>query len=79
MTQTELVLEITRRKSNYTKVLEYLQKHGEATNVELTHVGGYRYSARIKELRDDGYKIMPVRGKKGLWRFIYLGHKDDKG
>lgn len=39
-------------------------------NRELNHAGIWRYSARIKELRDEGYNIRTVRLEQGHFRFI---------
>jgi hypothetical protein len=71
------VTETERRKSNETKILELLQAKGEATNSELLKIGGFRYGARLKSLRDDGYKIKTVKEKAGLFRYVYFGHEDD--
>lgn len=38
------------------------------TNVQLNKVG-FRFSARIKELRDDGYKIVRQHVKGSIWRY----------
>lgn len=48
------------------RILERL-KQGPATNRELNEIG-FRYSARIHELRRDGYDITwaPVKGKPSL-------------
>lgn len=39
-------------------------------NRELNHAGVWRYSARIKELRDEGHNIRTVRLGQGHFRFI---------
>lgn len=39
-------------------------------NRELNHAGIWRYSARIKELRDEGYNIRTIRLGQGHFRFI---------
>jgi len=53
------------------KVLSMLQAAGDrgVTNRELNDAGVYRYSARIKELRDEGMKISTTRVKGGLFEF----------
>ena len=67
--------ETERRKSNYDRVLEFLQVRFDrgATNSELLSVGGFRYGARIFELRKDGWEIetRPIAG--GEYRFILKG------
>ena len=39
------------------------------TNRELNDAGVFRYSARIKELRDEGHLIDTIAHKKGLYEF----------
>ena len=53
------------------KVLSMLQAAGDrgVTNRELNEAGVYRYSARIKELRDEGTEILTTRVKGGLFKF----------
>jgi hypothetical protein len=53
-------------------VLSTLQRAGAdgATNVELAAVGGYRFGARVHELRKAGYSIPdPVREAGGVRRY----------
>lgn len=53
------------------KVLEMLKaaRSVGVTNTELNRQAGFRYGARIWELRDEGYTITSVREQGGLWRF----------
>ena len=53
------------------KVLSMLEAAGDrgVTNRELNEAGIYRYSARIKELRDEGKTIDTVRIKGGYFKF----------
>ena len=53
------------------QVLSMLEAAGDrgVTNRELNDAGIYRYSARIKELRDEGKTIDTVRIKGGYFRF----------
>jgi len=67
------VSEAARRTSNRDRVLAMLQAHGSATNDELIHVGGFRYGARVHELKSLGYDIRTERVKGGLFRFTYHG------
>lgn len=57
------------------KILSLLkQSEWVSGDAIVKHVGSYRYSARIKDLRDDGY-IIEGRKVKGsaLWEFKYIG------
>lgn len=69
--------EIDRRKSNTHRILRLLKKKGHATNSQLIAIGGYRYGARLFELRQEGHVIVSVHVKDGLWDFIYKGQKDE--
>ncbi len=53
------------------RVLAYLQRHGDATNVELCcpDVGGMRAVGRIHELRRDGHVISKEHLHGGVWRY----------
>ena len=40
------------------QILQYLQQHGTITPIEaLNEIGSFRLSARIAELREEGYHI----------------------
>ncbi|MDI9934732.1 helix-turn-helix domain-containing protein [Rhodococcus sp. IEGM 1351] len=64
--------------SQCAKILRLFKRRGFATNVELNSMGIFRYSARIKDLRDDGYLIETVRVHDGLYRFEFHGHRDEE-
>lgn len=53
-------------------VLNMLRSAGKGgvDNRELNHAGVWRYSARIKELRDEGHNIKTQRLDHGHFRFI---------
>lgn len=53
------------------QVLKMLREAGRrgVTNSELNHHVGYRYSARVFELRNRGFDIETVNGKGGLCTF----------
>lgn len=55
------------------RILEALEAKGSVTNIELNNLGIYRYSARIKDLRDAGHLIEAVHVRDGLWKFVYGG------
>lgn len=59
------------------RILKLLKAKGQATNRELNRIA-FRYSARLADLRAEGHKIVSVREKDGLWRFVYQGHRDDE-
>lgn len=67
--------ETQRRSNNQERVLELLQQRGVvgATNADLLGVGGFRYGARIFELRQDGWLIETTAGEAGLFRFVLKG------
>ncbi|HEY5806157.1 MAG TPA: helix-turn-helix domain-containing protein [Candidatus Saccharimonadales bacterium] len=69
---------LATRETQAKRILNFLKAEGKATNVELNRMGIFRYGARIKELRDDGYRIVSVHVKDGLWEFVYKGHEDDE-
>lgn len=70
-----LIHELERRKSNTTKILEFLEDNGEATNAQLEKIGGFRYGARIQELRKDGHSIVTTRESGGLYRYTLKENK----
>ena len=57
----------SEKKSQAEMILEYLRKFGEITPLEaLSAIGCFRLSARIADLRADGYNITTTiaKGKK---------------
>jgi len=67
--------EAERRESNRDRVLALLQQKGKAgaTNADLLGVGGFRYGARLFELRRMGYIIETLPAGEGLFRFVLRG------
>lgn len=65
------------KESQTTRILKALKRDKVVTNVQLNDIC-YRYSARIHELRNDGYIIVTNRLKDGLTSFVYKGHVDDE-
>lgn len=61
------------------RVLQALEAAGGrgATTRELCqpHTGGIRFSARIKELRDEGYEIRRVEERAGSHRYTLTDPK----
>lgn len=70
MNSADVVREIERRKPQKQRVLELLKRRGEAgaTNDELNEIG-FRYGARIYELRREGYAIGKQHLRGGRFRF----------
>lgn len=52
------------------KIINLLEKRGKrgASNYELNKIA-FRYSARLHELRKEGYKIKAQHIKDSLWKF----------
>jgi hypothetical protein len=67
-----------RRKTNTDKALELLQRKKRVTSVELMRVCGWRFAARIFELRKAGHKISGHNTKENIYIYEYNGHKDDQ-
>lgn len=59
-----------RHVSQKQRILNLLKLKGQygASNRELNEIC-FRYGARIKELRDEGYSILTKRQKQGLFVF----------
>lgn len=71
--QPDLKVEMARRKSQYTQMLEMLKDRREVTNLDLAKIS-FRYSARIGDMRKNGHKITAIYDKPGVWRYVYRGH-----
>lgn len=78
MAQLELVKELERRKSQTTKMLEAFKKHHELTTADLMRIGT-GCSSRLKELRREGHIILAQYEAPGMWRYTYLGEREDDG
>jgi hypothetical protein len=64
--------------SQTARLLKFLKKHRSITNrqcVEVLRI--YRYSARLADLRREGYIIPAVHVHDGLWRYEFHGQRDD--
>lgn len=59
------------QKERIYNLLKAAGKEG-ATNIQLNRVA-FRYSSRIKELRDDGYQIIRQHVKGSIWRYTLDG------
>lgn len=63
-------------QSTTARILKLLKKQRSATNRQLNAIS-FRYGARIHELRSEGHVIRTEREHDGLFRFFYVGHRDD--
>ena len=67
------------------KIMDYMDKHGEITQRDAIKLGCYRLSARIFDLKEQGFKIDSFRrsvinadGSEstiGVYRRSYAGNK----
>lgn len=64
-----------RRLNNRERVFCKLVAAGAkgVTNAELLHEGGFRYGARLFELRQEGWNIETFPAGDGLFRFVLRG------
>ncbi len=69
--QTPFQQELRRRKGLYVRVLRRLQA-GPASNVELAAVGGFRYGARLHDIRQDGGAIDVTDLGGGLFSYALV-------
>jgi hypothetical protein len=67
--------ETARRVNNFDKALALLRERGQAgaTNAELLETAGYRYGARLLEIRRAGWEVESRHEQDGRWRFILHG------
>jgi hypothetical protein len=75
----ELQMELTRRSSKRQTLLQAFKKHHELTTAEIMRSFGTGVSSRIHELRQEGHVIVAQYEKPGLYRYVYLGQKEDDG
>jgi hypothetical protein len=52
-----VITETKRRASNRERLLALLEDRREHNLEQMKNAGGYRYGARLKELRDQGYVV----------------------
>ncbi len=60
------------------RILELLRARGRfgATNVDLVALKIFRYSSRLRELRQQGFCIDTVRVSEGLYKYILRSEPD---
>lgn len=75
--QVDVRRELARRKSQSKRILELLQSGNTVTNVDLQRIA-FNYTMRVSELRKDGHKILAEYQKPGVFRYIYLGNKNEE-
>jgi hypothetical protein len=66
--------ESSRRENSRDQILALLQAQRIVTNLELNQVC-FRYGARLKELRDQGYDIVTGEKRGGVVTYQYRGLK----
>lgn len=60
------------------RLLRHLKKHRSITPPQAAQIYGiYRFSARIKNLRDEGWIINTVHLHDKLYRYEFVGHRDE--
>lgn len=76
MTQLTMT-ELYKPKTQKERILDKLERAGDkgVSNIDLNQIC-FRYSARLKDLRDEGYQISTIRVKDSIFTFIL--HKEDK-
>lgn len=73
---TQLQLELKRRKGQTAQMLDAFKLKHELTTADLMKIGT-GCSSRLKELRREGHIILAQYEKPGMWRYTYLGERED--
>lgn len=60
---------MTKKETTLAMLTAAADRGQGVTNRELNDAGVFRYSARIAELRSEGFTIETIRRKKGLFEF----------
>lgn len=63
--------ERARRNTNKHRLWRILSDGRWHSNAELHRIAGFRYGARLMELRQLGKRIHSVSGVRGLWRYRF--------
>lgn len=58
------------------RILDLLRTNGESRNIDMVKIC-INYRARISEMRKDGHIILAQRVSETVWRYIYMGQKED--
>lgn len=75
--QPDMREEMKRRASKKKTLLQMFQTKGELTTAEIMRDYGTGVSSRIHELRKEGHVILASYEKPGLYRYTYVGSKQD--
>lgn len=62
----------SRAATQRAAILDLFIRYRAVTNKHLNGVG-FRYGARIHELRRQGHRIKSLRGQQGVWTYVYEG------
>lgn len=72
----QMKLEMDRRRGQTAEMLRQFKLKGELTTADMMRIGT-GCSSRLKELRREGHVIVATYEKPGMWRYTYLGNKED--
>lgn len=70
-------IEMQRRRSQSARILDLLKSGDEVTTLNLARIA-FDYTARVSELRKEGHVILAEYEKPGVFRYSYLGQKDEE-
>jgi hypothetical protein len=70
-------LPLNDKEAQTKRILRLLKTKHTVTNYELNKIA-FRYSARIRNLREQGYIIVSNHVGGSLWTFTFKGHEDDE-
>lgn len=74
----DLRAEMKRRNTTKESMLRAFKKEGELTTKDLIRRFGTGCSSRLHELRELGHSIVTTRESPSLYRYTYLGEKEDE-
>lgn len=74
--QVDMKAEMLRRKSQRNRILDLLKSGNAVYTSDLMKIAA-NYTMRISDLRKDGHVIFAEYEKPGVWRYTYIGRKDD--
>ena len=72
----DLRVEMKRRKSQTARLLDEFKLYHELTTADLMRIGT-GCSSRLHELRKEGHVIVQQYERPGMYRYTYLGQKDE--
>lgn len=77
LTGEQIKPEMALRKSRRANLLVAFEEKGELYTGDLLEIAGTGMSSRLKELKRKGHIILSSYEAPGLWRYTYIGNKDD--